>query len=64
MIARSRAFFEDLSLRKALAVALLIGLAAPIGISAWLFFTEQRALLLEQLDSDHARIVIVLVLGM
>ncbi len=64
MIARSRAFFEDLSLRKALAVALLIGLAAPIGISAWLFFTEQRALLLEQLDSDHGRIVTVLALGM
>ena len=34
----------------------------PIGISAAVF-TEQRALLLEQLDSDHARIVTVLALG-
>ena len=64
MIARSCAFFENLSLRKALAAALIVGLAVPIGISAWLFFTEQRALLLEQLDSDHARIVTVLALGM
>ena len=64
MIARPRAFLEDLSLRKALATALFVGLVAPTGISAWLFFTQQRALLLERLDSDHARIVTVLALGM
>lgn len=64
MIARSCAFFENLSLRKALAAALIVGLAVPIAISARLLFTEQRALLLEQLDSDHDRIVTVLALGM
>jgi len=64
MITRLRAFLDDLSLRKALAGALIVGLVAPTSISAWLFFTEQRALLLERLDNDHARIVTVLALGM
>jgi PAS domain S-box-containing protein len=64
MIARLCAFLDNLSLRKALAAALIVGLVAPTGISAWLFFMEQRALLLERLDNDHARIVTVLALGM
>jgi PAS domain S-box-containing protein len=64
MLTKLCAFLDDLSLRKALATALVVGLVAPTSISAWLFFTEQRALLLERLDNDHARIVTVLALGM
>ncbi len=64
VIIRLRSFLEDLSLRKTLAVALIAGLAVPLGICAWLHLTEQRAILLESLNNDHARINDVLALGM
>lgn len=64
MMTRLREFFENLSLRKAIASALLIGLVVPIGITTWTTLTERREALLERLDQDHIRIVEVLVRGM
>ncbi len=64
MLARLRSFFTDLSLRKSIAAALVVGLAVPVGISTWVTLTQRRAALLDQLRQDHARIVDVLALGM
>ncbi len=61
---RLRSLFVDLSLRKTIALALIIGLALPVGVSTWMTLSERRAALLERLDRDHERVVEVLALGM
>lgn len=61
---RLRVFLEDLSLRSTIAAALIVGLAVPVGISAWINLAEQQTALLNRLNEDHARIVDVLALGM
>ncbi len=61
---RLRSLFVDLSLRKTIALALIIGLALPVGVSTWMTLSERRAALLERLVRDHERVVEVLALGM
>ncbi|MEZ5584826.1 MAG: PAS-domain containing protein [Candidatus Competibacteraceae bacterium] len=64
ILARLQALFDNLSLRKAVALALLVGLTISVGLAAWGYLTEQRTALLRRLNNDHARIVEVLALGM
>jgi PAS domain S-box-containing protein len=64
MLSRLQGFFGDLSLRKAVALALFLGLTVSIMLSAWGYLMEQRALLLRDLRNEHARMVEVLALGM
>jgi len=61
---RLRTFLENLSLRKTIALALIIGLAVPVGVSTFITLTQSRAALMERLRSDHARIVDVLASGL
>jgi PAS domain S-box-containing protein len=63
-LTRIQTLFDNLSLRKAVALALLIGLTISVGLASWGYLTEQRTALLQRLNSDHARIVEVLALGM
>jgi two-component system NtrC family sensor kinase len=55
---------DDLSLRKTIASALIVGLVVPVGVSAWTYLTDARATLMNQLENDHARIVDVLAHGL
>jgi PAS domain S-box-containing protein len=61
---RLRTFLENLSLRKTIALALIIGLAVPVGVSTFITLTQSRAALMERLRSDHTRIVDVLASGL
>ena len=56
--------FKDLPLRRIIALALVAGLAVPIAVSTVITLTDRRAELLDELVSDHQRIVEVLALGM
>jgi signal transduction histidine kinase/CheY-like chemotaxis protein len=59
-----RSFLDDLSLFKTLAIGLMVGLTAPMGIATWIQLTEQRTTLLEQLNAGRAQVLEVLALSM
>ncbi|NJN47801.1 MAG: PAS domain-containing protein [Candidatus Competibacteraceae bacterium] len=63
VLSHLQTLFDNLSLRKAVALALLVGLTFSVGLASWGYLTEQRTALLQRLHSDHARIVEVLALG-
>jgi PAS domain S-box-containing protein len=59
-----RAVLEDLPLRPTVAAALILGLALPALVGAWLDLGERRQTLFDTLARDHASIVETLANGM
>jgi C4-dicarboxylate-specific signal transduction histidine kinase/CheY-like chemotaxis protein len=62
-MATLRSFLNDLSLFKTLAIGLIVGLTAPIGIATWIQLKEQHTILLQQINADRAQVLAVLALS-
>ncbi len=54
---------QNLRLRPAIAIVLLLGFFFPVLFAGWQTFSHQRQVLLEELQKEHGRILDILVLG-
>ena len=63
-IAALQKLVGDISLRPAIAIALVIGLSLPIAITVSRDLTERRETLLSNLMAEHARLTDILAIGM
>jgi PAS domain S-box-containing protein len=63
-IAALQKLVGDISLRPAIAIALVIGLSLPIAITVSRDQTERREVLLNNLMAEHARLTDILAIGM